>query len=187
MTAPLWERIPHDTLHVAVARTRRFPQSWRWCVTGTAGEARGTTRTRHQAITTALLMAHPPSMYHQTPPSTARPAQPGDLPIVYLEWVDSAGISEWGDADQHQALRPHRIRTTGFLLTDTPDHVTVVQSCADPDGGTGDVQYDHAIAIPTQAITHRVDLPTRPPEKYVNTPTNCPQCQPADNNTRRDR
>ena len=49
-------------------------------------------------------------------------------PRVEVEWLDSAGMAEWGGEDEYQKQRPLIIKSVGYLLNKGSGHVTLVQN-----------------------------------------------------------
>lgn len=74
-----------------------------------------------------------------------------DVKMIYVEWVDSSHSSGWVAAEDAIKLAgDFKCRTVGFLLVETDEHLTVVQT------HTEDVkQVDGVMTIPKVAITKR--------------------------------
>lgn len=74
------------------------------------------------------------------------------LPIVEVEWVDSHVHDRWVTPADLEDTGVARCSTVGYLIQDSPLHVTVAQSV-----GTkvlGDVEeYGQPITIPRVALT----------------------------------
>jgi hypothetical protein len=84
------------------------------------------------------------------------PGPPDRLPIVEVEWVDSAGHDGWRDQAEAADLLPRLgCRVAGYLVHDEPEGIVVALGI----GGHG--QYLAAMGIPRAAITKL----TRPPAK----------------------
>lgn len=70
----------------------------------------------------------------------------GDLPAVYVEWVDSTQMKGWQELDDARGLECLAMKTLGWLVNETEHAVTIVPTWAEGN-------YDCPIAIPTVAIT----------------------------------
>jgi len=54
------------------------------------------------------------------------------MKMVEIEWVDSkSGLNEWEYLDDLDPLPPVRCMTAGYLLDDSPEYKTIVQSKSD--------------------------------------------------------
>lgn len=68
--------------------------------------------------------------------------------VVLVEWLDSATKGGWRNVkDYRDNAKPAACRTVGYLLKDTGDHVTIVQSQGNVDDCTD------AMSIPKACIT----------------------------------
>jgi len=72
-----------------------------------------------------------------------------DLKKVLVTWVDSAGTAHWDDIKEAEELEPVICETIGFLVKETKDYITVVQSYANQEG------VMHALSIPKVAVTKK--------------------------------
>ncbi len=76
--------------------------------------------------------------------------------VVYLEWIDSTSHGNtWTSKKSVEELTPEKIQTIGYLIKETPHHITIVTSLSE-------YQYGGDICIPKFAITKR---------KYINVKT----------------
>ena len=70
----------------------------------------------------------------------------GKLKLVEIEWLDSKGVTNrWEILDDLEPLEPSRCRSVGFLLDESDDYKTLVQTL-------GCEQVLGRITIPTQSI-----------------------------------
>ncbi len=68
------------------------------------------------------------------------------LPIVEIEWEDSASKGGWANREVYRKLSPMRVRTVGFLLERSPRKVIVLQTLAEDGDGTD------AVVIPAGCV-----------------------------------
>ena len=70
----------------------------------------------------------------------------GKLKLVEIEWLDSKGVTNrWEFLNDLEPLEPSRCRSVGFLLDESDDYKTLVQTL-------GCEQVLGRITIPTQSI-----------------------------------
>lgn len=74
------------------------------------------------------------------------------MEIRYVEWVDSSGRGHWHAMKEARDLVPDRCTTVGFVLTESDDYLTLIQSFTNRKE-EDDNQADNAISIPKVAIT----------------------------------
>jgi hypothetical protein len=72
--------------------------------------------------------------------------------IVRVLWTDSQGHGGWMDVSEAKKDLPLVVESVGYLITDTDDHVTIVQSITDEEDRVAD-----SITIPRICI-HSVDV-----------------------------
>ena len=76
-------------------------------------------------------------------------------PIVYLEWLDSAGYEGWQDNDTACSCTPYHCRTAAFLLYVDDLHYVITQSeTVFSDDAGFDQKYHGLFSIPKSAVTH---------------------------------
>lgn len=72
--------------------------------------------------------------------------------LVLIEWLDSKGITaEWEHLDELESLEPSRCVSVGFLMEETEQYKTIVQS-------TNEAQVLGRLTIPCGAIQELVEL-----------------------------
>jgi hypothetical protein len=74
---------------------------------------------------------------------------PHRWPIVEILWIDAVadGLQEWLDPQDIHDMTPEDSRVVGYLITDTPTHVTVASLINDGSAA-------HALCIPRPLIHH---------------------------------
>lgn len=73
------------------------------------------------------------------------------MEVRYIEWLDSCAQSFWSDEKLAKDLRPDHCSTVGFVVNETDEFVTVIQSFTNRDGEQD--QAGHTLCIPKFAIT----------------------------------
>ena len=78
------------------------------------------------------------------------------LPIVEIEWIDSTGDSGWaGDNDHNEPINTLiTIRSSGYLLQEDGDRITICQSM----DNTDENKTDNRLTIPKSLIMERTEL-----------------------------
>lgn len=76
------------------------------------------------------------------------------LSIVYIEWLDSKGITtEWEFLEEIPDLHPALCRSTGFVFKEDAEYITVIQNLAFNPEVEDETQISGRMTIPKCAIT----------------------------------
>lgn len=71
--------------------------------------------------------------------------------VRYIEWIDSAGRGSWHDLAVAVKAKLDPIGSVGFVVAETDEHVTIIQSFTNRDEVVDDLA-DNSISIPKVAI-----------------------------------
>lgn len=77
--------------------------------------------------------------------------------LIYLEWVDSAGADGWQPIRDYTPS-PMRIRSVGWLMDETVDHITLVGHLAREDDTGAPTEAHGWMTIPKCAVTVRREI-----------------------------
>lgn len=75
--------------------------------------------------------------------------------VRYVEWLDSTGMHGWRDLKENVSLEPDHCMTVGFVIKETDDYLTLLQSHTARKDGDLD-SGDNSICIPKFAITNSI-------------------------------
>lgn len=74
--------------------------------------------------------------------------------LVYIEWRDSCSMNgTWSRMHEVEDMEPCTIRSIGWLVSETNEHVVVAAHISNNDSLSGD------LCVPKAVITHRMKLP----------------------------
>ena len=79
------------------------------------------------------------------------------MKIVEVTWIDCSGRDGWQSKEQANIV-PHTIRTVGYVMEDTDDYLSLVESLVDPLKDRQINTHGCALAIPKSAIRKRRNL-----------------------------
>lgn len=65
------------------------------------------------------------------------------MKLVRVTWKDAVGIGQWTDIDG--AAEPDHVETIGYLVRDTPDHITIAATVSDD-------QFNAGMQIPRRML-----------------------------------
>ena len=74
------------------------------------------------------------------------------MEIRLVTWLDSSGTGRWTSLTELRSERPRRITSVGFVLCESEDHVTLMQSHDPPIDDDHLANGDNTITIPRFAI-----------------------------------
>ena len=72
------------------------------------------------------------------------------MEVRIITWLDSLGGVSWEPLEDIRAYRPLEIHTAGFVIDESDEHVTILQSY--DERANGKPHGDHVICIPKFAI-----------------------------------
>ena len=90
------------------------------------------------------------------------------IPVLKVEWIDSAGGSGWEVLEDYTSEAVH-VTTYGFLIREDEETISVAQSYA-PGTVKGREQINNDITIPKCAISSVCVLPSSYPEPALKQP-----------------
>jgi hypothetical protein len=78
-----------------------------------------------------------------------------DIPLVYIRWADSAGMSEshWRSLDQIPEIEI--CHTVGFLIKETEDSVVVLSTISEAGFYTGDIAIYKGCILEREEISRK--------------------------------
>lgn len=77
----------------------------------------------------------------------------GDCPLVFVEWIDSCGITTWKPVELLVKEEPCCCFTLGFLLAEGQGRKIIAQTVCDPhEDHSGPASGDQTMVIPESAI-----------------------------------
>jgi hypothetical protein len=82
------------------------------------------------------------------------------LPVVYLEWIDSASYSSWQDVGEAEDLTPYYCRSFGLLVRETEEALVITHTETYGLGKGFRKMCEGLLSIPTRAITRRMNFVT---------------------------
>ena len=78
--------------------------------------------------------------------------------VCLVEWIDSSGSSGWQLLEDAAAIEPDRCTSVGFVIAETTDRLTLLQSLTNRKGTKVKDHGDHVLTIPKSAIRKTVVL-----------------------------
>ena len=76
--------------------------------------------------------------------------------VRLVEWIDSSGASGWQPIEDAALVEPDPCMSVGFVIGETPDHLTLLQSVTNRKSGKN--HADHVLTIPKCSIIRMVVL-----------------------------
>ena len=76
--------------------------------------------------------------------------------VRLVEWIDSSASSGWQSCEDAAKIEPDPCMSVGFVIHETDDHLTLLQSVTNRKSGKD--HADHVLAIPKCSITRTVVL-----------------------------